>query len=325
MDPKNFKKNLFLLTPDTFDEAALLLFGYQWQHNPVYHQYCRLLHKEPSNVHSVEDIPFLPIEFFKTHQIQTGQWAPQTIFMSSGTSGQVRSQVPVSSLDFYHQVAQYIFEQAYGPLHQWEILALLPSYLEQGQSSLVSMVQHFLTQSQPTGGFLMQNLASIVHQLHSPTPFPRLVIGVTYAMLDLSSLLKGQSITHTVFMETGGMKGRRKEMIRTEVHQELKSSFGVSSIHSEYGMSELTSQAYGADGRFRWPDWCRTLVRDVNDPFAFLACGKTGGLNIIDLANVDTCAFIETKDLGKVYENGDFEVLGRFDNADIRGCNLMVE
>lgn len=322
-DPENFKQSLFFIQPSQFEGAALQLFEYQWQNNPIYRTYCTTLGKDPSNVHSVESIPFLPIAFFKTQEIKTGAWITEKIFKSSGTTGAQRSCHHVGSETFYHQIAEKAFEMQYGQLAEFEVLALLPSYLEQGDSSLISMVDYFISRSSPSSAFLLDDEKALFDKLTTQSAHRKLIIGVTYALLDLASNLP-IDLSEAVIMETGGMKGRRKEMIRSEVHAELKQAFSVSEVHSEYGMTELTSQAYGVDGRFQMPPWCKVSIRDINDPFTLLKEDQTGGINVIDLANTHSCAFIETKDLGKVQLNGEFEVLGRFDNSDLRGCNLLL-
>ncbi|WP_245986125.1 long-chain-fatty-acid--protein ligase [Marinoscillum furvescens] len=216
-----------------------------------------------------------------------------------------------------------IFESHYYPLKDVEILALLPSYQEQGNSSLISMVDHFISNSRHESRYYLHQTNELIKRLKTHTSHQKLLIGVSFALLDAVEHEAISSHNLTV-METGGMKGRRKELIRDELHHLLKRGFGVEAIHSEYGMTELTSQAYGAHGKFKFPPWCRALIRDINDPFSYVSEGKSGGLNIIDLANIQTCAFIETKDLGKQVTSDQFEVLGRFDNSDIRGCNLLV-
>lgn len=322
-DSKNFKDQLFSTTPQNFETKALEVFNYQWAHNTVYRLYCDHLHIDPKKIDNVGKIPFLPIEFFKTHTIKTGKFESKKVFLSSGTTGQVRSKHHLRDIPFYHAVARRTFEERYGKLNDWEIFALLPSYLEQENSSLISMVDYFIASSQPTSRFVLNDFEIFEKSLCEKPLANRLIIGVSYALLDFGSQLKN-TYPPALIMETGGMKGRRKEIVRSELHEKLKSYFAVDKIHSEYGMTELLSQAYGSKGRFTTPPWCRILIRDIHDPFSFLAPGKTGGINIIDLANVDSCAFIETKDLGIISENADFEILGRFDNTDLRGCNLLV-
>jgi hypothetical protein len=309
------------------------LFRYQAEHNPVYNAYVKYLKVQPKQVYSLTEIPFLPIEFFKTQTVQTGIFTPKTIFLSSGTTQAERSRHLLPSLDFYLQNARYIFESFYGSLTDYVFLALLPSYLEQGHSSLVAMVDAFMVASgQPDGGFFLHDLAALCDVLKQASQQGRkiMLFGVTYALLDLADYVQthdlADSFSQVLIMETGGMKGRRREMIRSELHEQLQKAFNVHGIHSEYGMTELLSQAYSREqGIFRCPPTMQILLRDPNDPFSLSLTLRNGGINIIDLANVDSCAFIETKDLGKIYPDGSFEVLGRFDNSDIRGCNLLVQ
>lgn len=322
-DLEKFKSNVFFIEERTFSKKALQAFSYQWQHNPVYQEFCHNLHKNPSNVTRINEIPFLPIEFFKSEKIITGKWKETVIFQSSGTSGQVRSKHFVRDEAFYHSICQTHFEKKYGSLKNYEFLALLPSYLEQQHSSLISMVDFFIRKGAPDSAFLRHDTDIQLKRIFEKKQTQRILIGVSYALLDLAEKGNGK-LENFMVMETGGMKGRRKELTRDELHHALNTSFGKQVIHSEYGMTELFSQAYGEDGNFSFPGWCKILIRDINDPFSYLTFGKTGGINIIDLANIDSCCFIETKDLGKVHNDGFFEVLGRFDNSDIRGCNLMI-
>lgn len=319
-DYSKFQDSLFSITEETFTTSALDLFCFQFAENPVYGAFCRQLGKSPENVHTLTEIPFLPIEFFKTQKVITGIWDEKKIFKSSGTTLQQRSRHYVRDEAFYHRIAVHIFEAAYGPLADIQILALLPSYLEQGDSSLISMVDHFISKSAKGSGYMLNKSIPI----DNPSQQKRLLIGVSYALLDLCEQQMRFNDPELLVMETGGMKGRRKEMIKEELHQTLKEGLGVREIHSEYGMTELTSQAYGVNGTFRLPPWSKALIRDINDPFLYLSHEKNGGLNIIDLANVHSCAFIETQDLGKVIDNDQFMILGRFDNSDIRGCNLLI-
>ncbi len=329
------KARVRTVTAATFDALALDVFRFQAAENPVYRQYLGYLGVQPSAVHRLEQIPFLPLEFFKSHRIVTGELVPELTFESSGTTGQTPSRHAVADSAFYRQISQRIFEEAYGPLSEWVVLALLPSYLERGQSSLVYMVQHFIEQTgHPASGFFLHNtdeLRQTLQQLRTAhCPLPTLLIGVTFALLDLAESGDDWSflgeLPGLVVMETGGMKGRRREMLREEVHEHLTRAYGVAAIHSEYGMTELLSQAYSpGEGVFAVPPTMRILLRDVNDPFTLLRPGgRSGGINIVDLANVDSCAFLETKDLGSYAGTNQFRVLGRFDNSDIRGCNLMV-
>ncbi|MDQ3290287.1 MAG: acyl transferase [Bacteroidota bacterium] len=315
-----------------FEERALTLFQYQVQNNVVYKNYVNGLRVKPETVNSLVDIPFLPIEFFKTQAVQTGNYTPETIFLSSGTTQSERSRHLLPDSNFYLSNTQILFESLYGQLTNYVFLALLPSYIEQGNSSLVAMVDYFMQKSgQKEPGFFLHDQNALLQAIYVAKQTGKQVVlfGVTYALLDLADFVQENNQTklfqNVIIMETGGMKGRRREMIRSELHTLLTQAFGVKSIHSEYGMTELLSQAYSkGQGIFQCPPTLYILLRDPNDPLDRNPDLKTGGINIIDLANVDSCAFIETKDLGKLYTDGSFEVLGRFDNSDIRGCNLMV-
>ncbi|QJX48130.1 acyl transferase [Hymenobacter taeanensis] len=320
------------LTAADAPAAALGLFRYQARQCAPYREYLRTLGRDPQAVTRLEDIPFLPIEFFKTHNVRTdaSEWAPAETFLSSGTTQQQRSHHYVRDPLLYRQHAARIFEHYYGPLTHWTVLALLPSYLEQGQSSLVAMVDYFAQQSgQYQGAFFLHNhkaLLAALREAQQDTSRQVLLIGVSYALLDLVEAYAGDPALHGLtVLETGGMKGRRREMIREELHEELRKGFGPVGIHSEYGMTELLGQAYSfGDGRFYAPPQLRILLRDPSDPFSVSTSLEAGAINIIDLANVDSCAFIETKDLARMHPDGSFEVLGRLDNSDIRGCNQMV-
>ena len=310
-----------------FAEKALELFKFQFEENPVYRSFCDLLYKHPSDVQKLEDIPFLPIEFFKTHKVVSIKKDIQQTFTSSGTTGSVVSQHHVADLDIYKKSFQKGFAHFYGNIEDYAVLALLPSYLEREGSSLVYMVEDMIQESkQPKSGFYLNNLDALKQTLFEleTSGQKTLLIGVSYALLDLVEFHQFE-LKHTIIMETGGMKGRRKELIKSELHRILKKGFGVDKIHSEYGMTELLSQAYSkGDGLFSTPPWMKVLVRDPEDALTILEEKKSGGINIIDLANINSCAFIATQDLGKIHTNGTFEVLGRFDQSDIRGCNLMV-
>lgn len=304
------------------------VFQYQAQHNMLYAQYLRLLQKAPESVTAPADIPFLPIQFFKNQTIQTGTWTPADTFSSSGTTGQITSRHAVRSLDFYLHNTRRGFEHFYGNLADYCVLALLPAYLERPGSSLVAMADYFIQQSRyAQSGFFLYNTDELlkVVQICRKKQCPVLLLGVTFALLDLAEQ-RPTDLSGIIIMETGGMKGRRREMIRSELHEVLCSAFRVQSIHSEYGMTELYSQAYSkGQGLFYPAPTMRVYARQITDPLAAEMPGKTGALNIIDLANLDTISFIATDDLGKVHPNGSFEVLGRLDNSDLRGCNLMVQ
>ena len=320
------------LTPAGFAAAALALFRYQAAHCPPYRAYLAGLGRDPASVRRVADIPFLPIEFFKTHEVRTDPdaWQPQETFRSSGTTLQQRSRHLVRDPALYRANAAAIFEAAYGSLTGWTFLALLPSYLVQGESSLVAMVADFAQRSgQAQPAFFLRDHAGLLRALAEAQAQPGrrvMLFGVTYALLDLAAEYgPAPELQDVVVLETGGMKGRRREMIREELHQELQAAFGSAPIHSEYGMTELLSQAYSpGEGLFYCPPQMRVLLRDAADPFSVAEDRAEGAINIIDLANVDSCAFIETKDLARRHANGGFEVLGRMDNSDIRGCSQLV-
>ena len=310
-----------------FAEKALELFKFQFEENPVYRSFCDLLYIHPSDVQKLEDIPFLPIEFFKTHKVVSSTKDIQETFTSSGTTGSVVSQHHVADLDIYKKSFQKGFAHFYGNIEDYAVLALLPSYLEREGSSLVYMVEGMIQESKhPKSGFYLNNLGALKQTLLEleTSRQKTLLIGVSYALLDLVEFHQFE-LKHTIIMETGGMKGRRKELIKSELHRILKKGFGVNTIHSEYGMTELLSQAYSkGNGLFSTPPWMKVLIRDPEDALTILGEKKSGGINIIDLGNINSCAFIATQDLGKIHTNGTFEVLGRFDQSDIRGCNLMV-
>ena len=310
-----------------FTEKALELFKFQFEENAVYRSFCDLLYIHPSDVQKLEDIPFLPIEFFKTHKVVSSKIDIQQTFTSSGTTGSVVSQHHVADLNIYKTSFQKGFSHFYGEIKDYTILALLPSYLEREGSSLIYMVEDMIQESKhPKSGFYLNDLDALKQTLLEleTSGQKTLLIGVSYALLGLVEFYQFD-LKHTIIMETGGMKGRRKELIKSELHAILKKGFGVDKIHSEYGMTELLSQAYSnGNGLFSTPPWMKVLIRDPEDALTILGEKKSGGINVIDLANVNSCAFIGTQDLGKIHDNGTFEVLGRFDQSDIRGCNLMV-
>ena len=314
-------------TTKEFQKTALKVFRFQYENNLVYQQFCKLLKRTPREVDNLQDIPFLPIEFFKSKTVLSSTDPIQTTFSSSGTTGILTSKHLVTDLSFYEASFRKAFSHFYGNIEDYAILALLPSYLEREGSSLIYMVEDFIEASNhPDSGFYLHDHDALAKKLIELDKAGQnvLLIGVTYALLDL---IERHSFTlnNTIIMETGGMKGKRKELIREELHQILTNGFGVSKIHSEYGMTELLSQAYSlGDGRFECPPWMDILVRDTEDALSYVSTGKTGGLNIIDLANINSCSFIATQDLGKKYSDHSFEVLGRFDHSDIRGCNLLV-
>ena len=274
----------------------------------------------------VSDIPFLPIEFFKTHQIKTGDFEHEETFLSSGTTGANHSKHLVKDLSLYEDSYINAFKQFYGNIEDYCVLGLLPSYLERKGSSLIYMVDDLIRRSNHNeSGFFLDNQAELIEILKKNVENNQktILFGVSFALLDLAESYQ-IDLSDVIIMETGGMKGRRKELTRTELHAIYKNSFGVANIHSEYGMTELLSQAYSkGNGLFKTPRWMKVLIRDINDPFSYLQVNKTGGINVIDLANINSCSFIATQDLGKYSAEG-FEVLGRFDNSDLRGCNLLI-
>jgi len=321
-------KDIFeITTPNAFKTQALNVFKFQYENNSVYRSFCDLLYKNPSDVTQLHQIPFLPIQFFKSREVLSSNTPIEITFSSSGTTGQVTSKHHVTDLKVYEDSFKKGFAHFYGNVKDYTILALLPNYLEREGSSLVYMVDHLIKDSkQPKSGFYLNNLDELkdtLLQLENEGK-KTLLIGVSFALLDLIERYQF-SLKNTIIMETGGMKGKRKELIREELHQLLKSGFGVNQIHSEYGMTELLSQAYSkGNGVFTCPPWMKILTRDTEDALTVFDTEKTGGINVIDLANVNSCSFIATQDLGRQLPNGNFEIIGRFDNSDIRGCNLMV-
>lgn len=306
---------------------ALKIFRFQYENNLVYQEFCDLLKTNPQKVKSLHQIPFLPIQFFKNHNVVSNSDPIETTFTSSGTTGSVTSKHLVTDVSIYEESYRKGFSQFYGNIEDYVILALLPSYLEREGSSLIHMVEDLIQLTNKSdSGFYLNNHDELIQKLIELDEAGQnvILIGVTYALLDLIEKRTFQ-LQHTFIMETGGMKGRRKEMIREELHEELCSGFGVTAIHSEYGMTELLSQAYSlGNGIFECPSWMQIHIRDTEDALTYINDGKTGGINVIDLANINSCSFIATQDLGKKHPNTTFEVLGRFDNSDIRGCNLMV-
>lgn len=310
-----------------FEKTALKVFRFQYENNKVYRNFCDFLKVNPQQIKSLKQIPFLPIQFFKTHEIVSNGNLPEVTFSSSGTTGVNTSRHLVTDISLYEKSYRNGFSQFYGNIEDYVVLALLPSYLERKDSSLIYMVEDLINLSHnPESGFYLYNHADLIEKLSVLDESNQnvILIGVTYALLDLIESHKFQ-LQNTIIMETGGMKGKRKEMIREELHEQLCHGFGVSAIHSEYGMTELLGQAYSSgEGVFECPSWMNVLIRDPEDALTYLKDGKTGGINVIDLANINSCSFIATQDLGKKNPNNSFEVLGRFDNSDIRGCNLMV-
>ncbi|MEO6523007.1 MAG: acyl transferase [Mucilaginibacter sp.] len=312
---------------EEFNKTALQIFHYQAKNCAVYHGFLTGLGIDIGAINDIQQIPFLPIEFFKSHNVVSVDAEPEVTFTSSGTTGVITSSHIVTDVSWYVDSFRKAFELFYGDIKSYTILALLPAYLEREGSSLIYMADDLIKQSgNPDSGFYLYNHRDLYDQLIKQQQLnkPTLLIGVTFALLDF---IESYSINfpELIVMETGGMKGRRKEMIREELHNTLCAGFGVEMIHSEYGMTELLSQAYSkGEGVFNCPPWMKIMIRDTNDPFTNLPSGKIGGINIIDLANINSCSFLATQDLGKVEPDGSFEVLGRFDHSDIRGCNLLI-
>ncbi len=310
-----------------FNAAALRVFRHQAANCAVYNKFIQGLKVDATKVNQIEQIPFLPVEFFKSHAVVSNNYPVEVSFSSSGTTGITTSRHLVTDVSWYVESFRRAFRLFYGDIKDYTLLALLPSYLEREGSSLIYMADDLIKQSENSdSGFYLYNYEDLYHQLkkQQQAKKPTLLIGVTFALLDFVEQ-HPINFPELIVMETGGMKGKRKEMIREELHETLCKGFGVSAIHSEYGMTELLSQAYSkGNGIFSTPPWMRIITRDTNDPISLITDGKTGGVNIIDLANINSCSFIATQDLGKVYADGSFEILGRFDNADIRGCNLLI-
>lgn len=321
----------FIFSADkNFTEKAIALFRFQYEHNALYQRFVDSLNCKADAINTIEKIPFLPISFFKTHTVSTTDFSPVVVFESSGTTGSVNSKHLVKNVSLYEESFRKGFEQFYGPIKDYCILGLLPSYLERKGSSLVYMVEKMMQIStHPLNGFHLydfKNLADKLLQLQAENQ-KTLLIGVTYALLDFAEAFP-MPLENVLIMETGGMKGRKKELLREEVHQILKHAFSLTEIHSEYGMTELLSQAYAkSGGRFKTPNWMKIVLREEDDPFRIITHTDkpvTGAINVIDLANMYSCSFIETQDVGRLHADGSFEVLGRMDNSDIRGCSLMA-
>ncbi len=320
--------NIFnIQSEETFNDVCLDVFRLQSQTIAIYKEFILALGIKPDDVKHYTQIPFLPVEFFKSHQIIEDQAFADIEFSSSGTTGNKTSKHFVQDISIYEQSYLKGFEYFYGPATEICILALLPNYLERSGSSLIYMFEDLIKKTKhPKSGFFLYNykeLFQVLNHLKNKKQ-KTILIGVTYALLDF--IEKYQiNFPELIVMETGGMKGQRKELVREELHQILCKGFGVKNIHSEYGMTELLTQAYSqGKGLFKSPNWMKVLIRDTNDPLTLMPKDKTGGINIIDLANIHSCSFIATQDLGKSNSDGSFEILGRFDNSDIRGCNLMI-
>lgn len=310
-----------------FKALSLAVFKHQFKNNKVYRSFCDLLFVHPSSISTIEEIPFLPIQFFKSRKVLSSLDEIQETFTSSGTTGSITSKHFVTNINLYKESYLKGFAHFYGNIEEYTVLALLPNYLERQGSSLVFMVADLIEKSKKVeSGFYLDNIQELANKLLELNRNGQkiLLIGVSFALLDLIEMQQF-NLKNTIIMETGGMKGRRKELVREELHTILQNGFGVTEIHSEYGMTELLSQGYSkGNGVFKTPPWMKILTRDTEDALSINASGKNGGINVIDLANYNSCSFIATQDLGKVYENETFEIIGRFDNSDIRGCNLMV-
>lgn len=324
---KNFAASTHTINEFNFEDIALQRFHFQYKNNLLYRTYVHHLGRDPGAVTSLSNIPYLPIRFFKSHTVICGTWQPEVIFTSSATAGTGVSKHEVWSLAFYLNNCAAIFRHFYGPLEGYHFLALLPSYLERSGSSLIAMMDYFIKKdTSGHSGFYLNNDRVLLSKITELKKSKKRVIlwGVSFALLDLAEKYE-IDLSSCLIMETGGMKGRRKEWVREELHGFLCQRFNATAIHSEYGMTELLSQAYSlGGGYFQVPPWMKILVRDINDPFQYVRGGRVGGVNIIDLANAHSCCFIETEDLGRLSENASFEILGRADNSDIRGCNLLV-
>jgi phenylacetate-coenzyme A ligase PaaK-like adenylate-forming protein len=326
MTVNDIKNRIFTISSEReFNEISLEIFRYQYDNVEIYREYVNSLNIDIQSIKKYDRIPFLPIEFFKTHKVMAKGFTEEKVFLSSGITGSSQSRHFVADLSLYENSFVKGFELFYGSPDKYTILALLPSYLEREGSSLVYMAEKLIKLSNnPKSGFYLKNYDDIAALLRKTDIKKIFLLGVTYALLDLAEKYD-LNLGDAVVMETGGMKGRRKEMVREELHSILEKGFEIDKVHSEYGMTELLSQAYSkGDGIFKTPPWMRVLIRDTNDPLSLIGNGKTGGINLIDLANLFSCSFIATQDLGKKYSDNTFEVLGRFDSSDIRGCNLLV-
>ena len=323
---KEIVNNILSVSPDTFNALAIQIFKFQYAQNAIYKHWVDALSINPQNVTKLSHIPFLPVSFFKTHKVVTGEFEPECTFESSGTTGTVNSKHYVKDLNLYTQSFTEGFRKFYGDPNEWCIIGLLPSYLERKGSSLIVMVEELIKNSAHTeSGFYLyefKKLAAVLKELEARKQ-KILLIGVTFALLDFAEQFPMQ-LEYTTVMETGGMKGKRREMVREEVHAILQNQLKIPVVHSEYGMTELLSQGYSlGEGIFKTVNWMKVLVRDEDDPLLITDKGR-GLINVIDLANIYSCSFIATDDVGSIFEDGSFEVLGRRDNSDIRGCSLMV-
>ncbi|MGZ8506920.1 MAG: acyl transferase [Bacteroidia bacterium] len=322
------KDKIFSVSHADFESLALEIFQYQAKTNPVYAKYIALLGIKPAEIKKVEQIPFLPIQLFKSHKVVTGNLPENyTVFESSTTTGTIPSKHYVADIELYYQACLRTFEMFFGDLKDYHFLALLPNYLERGSSSLVQMVKYFMEKSgSAESGFHIydhEKMLQQIQKLQKKNDRKIFIIGVSFALLDFAEKFP-VNLSDCIMMETGGMKGRRKELIRSELHDILTKAFSAKHIYSEYGMTELLSQAYAKEsGIFETPNWMKILVRDATDPFFYVENGQSGGINIIDLANINSCCFLQTQDIGIKHADERFEILGRLDNADVRGCSLM--
>ncbi|MEE0960991.1 MAG: acyltransferase [Bacteroidales bacterium] len=323
------KERIFTLeSKEDFEECCLQVFKWQYECNAVYKKWCELLNRKPENTTQSNQIPFLPISFFRTHKVVSFSEEPKGFFMSSGTASSIRSRHWIRDYSTYERSFSLCFERFFGNVEQYCFIAILPNYQEQANSSLIYMIDHLVKSSrQKDSGFYPYDIDKVASLLHKNEneQIPTILFGVSYALLDLAEKHRF-NLKHTTVFETGGMKGRRKEISKRELHSILCNAFGTDSIASEYGMCELFSQAYAvSDGSFRCPPWLKVSIKETNDPFSECKQGKSGIINIIDLANIDSCSFIATEDLGRINTDGSFEVLGRADNSVVKGCNLMYE
>ena len=324
-----FSKIIFeLQTGPDFDQVALEIFHFQYRQNEIYRKYADAVGGTPGKVLHHSQIPFLPVSFFKSHTVITGNDLPEKIFLSSGTTGKERSRHGVTDLAIYRESLRKGFSRFYGSVREYDIFALTSDPFQNPDSSLIFMIQDWIAESgSEISGFYLDRQELLADRLMKRRIAGRkpLLIGLSYALLDFAKKFP-VALPEAIIMETGGMKGRRKEMVREELHAFLLERFGCRFVHSEYGMTELLSQAYSkGEGRFEAPPWMKVLIRDPNDPLELLPHGKTGGINIIDLANFNSCSFVAVQDIGRINDDGTFEVLGRFDFSDLRGCSLMIE
>jgi phenylacetate-coenzyme A ligase PaaK-like adenylate-forming protein len=324
---ESFRSQLYEVNEHSFTNIARQLFTFQSVNNPVYKTYLSHLGRKDREIGALEDIPFMPISFFKQHSVKTGAWTDEAFFMSSGTTGETTSTHHIADLSFYLQHSERCFQHFFGPLTGFHFFALLPSYLERKNSSLVAMMDYFINRSKSSAsGFYLKDTEKLLKDLAKIRNSGRkaVLFGVSFALLDLAERIQ-PDLSDVLIVETGGMKGRRKELTRSELHDTLRNGLNASEIYSEYGMTELLSQAYSSGKEhFRSPPWMKIIGRDITDPLQKGLHNETAGINVVDLANFHSIAFIETEDLGKVYRDGSFEVLGRMDNSDVRGCNLLL-